>query len=91
VEHSEKEMNKKINFLVVELYFYAAVAIYCDMTTESRNSLLLGNGSVNTFPRKRKHATTQEEVFSVGATPRLYDENLRQPSRVTEFAVAAEN
>jgi hypothetical protein len=26
--------------------------LYCDMTPESRNSSLLGNGSLNIFPRK---------------------------------------
>jgi hypothetical protein len=69
---------------------------YCDMTPESRNSSLLGNGSINTFPRKRtrsgieepvskqwigKHTTIGvllETVFSVGAAPSLYNEDLRQ-------------
>jgi hypothetical protein len=52
---------------------------------------LLGNGSVNTFPRKRKRAqrcgkhissavnqraTIEEAVFSVGAAPRLYNKDL---------------
>jgi hypothetical protein len=32
------------------------------MTPESRNSLLLGNGSLNIFPRKRTRATTEEPV-----------------------------
>jgi hypothetical protein len=36
---------------------------YCDMTAERRNILLLGNGSVNTFPRKRKHSTIEERCF----------------------------
>jgi hypothetical protein len=78
------------------------------MMPESRNSSLLGNGSVNIFPRKRtrnniiavfsavlaadvvtqrcgkpisaavnQHATMEEVVFSVGAAPRLYNEDLR--------------
>jgi hypothetical protein len=34
------------------------------MTPESRNSLLLGNGSVNTFPRKRTR-NSRRAVFSV--------------------------
>jgi hypothetical protein len=82
---------------------------HCDMTPESRNSLLLGNGPVNipadsnarydrraVFPvvraslvaRQRcgKHisvavnqnATIEETVFSVGAAPRLHNEDLRQ-------------
>jgi hypothetical protein len=79
------------------------------MTTEIRNSSLLRNGSVNTFPGKRtrnnrrtvfsvvraalvatqrcgKHisaavnqlATIEEEMFSMEAAPRLYNEDLRQ-------------
>jgi hypothetical protein len=73
------------------------------MTPESRNSSLLCNGSVNTYPRERtratirekcflcsaphsllgtgevnQHATIEEAVFSVGAVPRLYNEDLRQ-------------
>jgi hypothetical protein len=32
------------------------------MTAESRNSSLLGNGSANTFPRKRTRATIEEPV-----------------------------
>jgi hypothetical protein len=82
---------------------------YCDMTPESWNSSLLGNGSVNTFPRKRtrnnriavfsvicaarvatqlcgkhtsaavnQHATIEEEIFSVGAAPSLYNQDLAQ-------------
>jgi hypothetical protein len=54
------------------------MAMYCDMTPESRNSSLLGNGSVNIFSRKRTHATIEEAVLSVGADPRLYNEDLRQ-------------
>jgi hypothetical protein len=77
------------------------------MTSESRNSSLLGNGSLNTFPRKRKrnsrravfsvdsaafvatqrccenisaavnqYVTIEEAVLSVGAVPRLYNEDL---------------
>jgi hypothetical protein len=38
------------------------------MTPESRNTSLLGNGSLNTFPRKRKLATIQERcVFVLSA------------------------
>jgi hypothetical protein len=79
------------------------------MTPKSRNSLLLGNSSVNTFPRKRtratieelcflfsaplsllrngavnisaavnQHATIDEAVFSVGAAPSPYNEDLMQ-------------
>jgi hypothetical protein len=79
------------------------------MTPESRNSLLLGNGSVNTFSWKRtrattdercfllsaphslllncavnisaavnQHATIEKALFSMGAAPRLYNEDLRQ-------------
>jgi hypothetical protein len=80
------------------------------MTTDSRkNILLLGNGSINTFPPKQtrnnrkavfsmvraalgamrrcgdhisaavnQHATIEEAVFSVGAAPRLYNQDLRQ-------------
>jgi hypothetical protein len=33
------------------------------MTPESRNSSLLGNDSVNTFPRKRTRATIAEGCF----------------------------
>jgi hypothetical protein len=32
------------------------------MTPESHNGSLLGNSSVNTFPRKRKRATIEEPV-----------------------------
>jgi hypothetical protein len=35
---------------------------YCDMTPESWNSSLLGNGSVNTSPRKRTRATIEESI-----------------------------
>jgi hypothetical protein len=42
-----------------------------------------------------QHATIDEAVFSVGAAPRLYNENLTQleleMSRVPELAVAAKN
>jgi hypothetical protein len=65
------------------------------MTPESRNSSLLGNVSVNTFPWKQTHATEEpvfkqrigkhtmievllETVFSVGAAPRINNEDLRQ-------------
>jgi hypothetical protein len=37
---------------------------YCDMTPESRNSSLLGNGSLNRFPRKRMR-NNRREMFSV--------------------------
>jgi hypothetical protein len=37
---------------------------YCDMTPESRNSLFLGNGSVNIFALKRTRATIAA-AFSV--------------------------
>jgi hypothetical protein len=38
--------------------------IYCDMTPESRNSPLLGNGSsLNTFPGKRTRITIEERCF----------------------------
>jgi hypothetical protein len=44
---------------------------------------------------KNQHATIEEAVFSVGSSPRLYNEDLRQLegelSRVAESAVAAEN
>jgi hypothetical protein len=63
------------------------------MTPESRNSSLLGNGSANTFPRKRTRATIEEPaseqrigkhtievlletVFSMGAAPIVYNEDL---------------
>jgi hypothetical protein len=39
------------------------VYIYSNMTPESRNSSLLGNGLVNTFPRKRTRATIVERCF----------------------------
>jgi hypothetical protein len=76
---------------------------------ESRNSSLLDNGEINTFPRIRTRATIEEgcflwpalrvakqrcgkhicgavnqyttikeAVFSVGAVPRLYNEDLTQ-------------
>jgi hypothetical protein len=69
------------------------------MMSESRNSSLLGNGSVNTLPWMRtratilveercflwcisaavnQHTTIEEAVFSVGAAPRLYNEDLKQ-------------
>jgi hypothetical protein len=35
---------------------------YCDMMSESRNSSLLGDGSVNNFLRKRTHATIEERL-----------------------------
>jgi hypothetical protein len=35
------------------------------MTPESRNSLSLGNGSVNTFPRKRTRANSTRAMFPV--------------------------
>jgi hypothetical protein len=38
------------------------VGTYSHMTHESRNSKLLGNGSVNTFPQKRTRATIEEPV-----------------------------
>jgi hypothetical protein len=42
-----------------------------------------------------QHRTIEEAVFSVGAAPRLYNEDLRQLelelSRVPELAVAVEN
>jgi hypothetical protein len=42
-----------------------------------------------------QHAATEEAVFSVGAAPGLYNEDLRnielELSRVQELAVAAEN
>jgi hypothetical protein len=88
------------------------------MTPESRNNSLLGNGSLNIFPRKRKcatiekrcllgvsealvamqrcgkhisaavnqHATIEEPVFSVGAAPRLHNEDLRQLELRTELS-----
>jgi hypothetical protein len=37
---------------------------YCDMMPESRNSLFLGNYSVNIFPRKRTRSTIAA-VFSM--------------------------
>jgi hypothetical protein len=48
------------------------------MMPESRNSSLLDNGSVNIFPWKQTHATTEEAVFSMGATPRLCNKDLTQ-------------
>jgi hypothetical protein len=48
------------------------------MTSESRNSSLLGDGSVNTFPRKRTRITIEERCFLAGADPRLYNEDLTQ-------------
>jgi hypothetical protein len=45
--------------------------MYYDMMPESRNSSLLGNVSVNTFPRKRRRATTEERCFLWGP-PRGY-------------------
>jgi hypothetical protein len=42
-----------------------------------------------------QHATVEEAVFSVGAVPRLYNDDLTplelELSRVPEFAVSAEN
>jgi hypothetical protein len=40
-------------------------ALYCDMMPESRKSLLLGNCSVNTIPRKRNARNNRKAVFSV--------------------------
>jgi hypothetical protein len=37
------------------------------MTPESRNSSLLGNGYVNTYPRKRTRATIEERCFLCSA------------------------
>jgi hypothetical protein len=51
------------------------------MTPQTQNSSLLGNGYVNTFPRKRTRATIEEAVFSVEAVPRLYNEDLRLAAR----------
>jgi hypothetical protein len=66
------------------------------MTPESQNNSLLGNDSVNTFPRKRTRATIEhpvskqrigkhitigallETMFSVGADPGPYNEDLIQ-------------
>jgi hypothetical protein len=42
---------------------YTPWTLYCDMTSESRNSSFLGNGSVNTVPRKRTHAEIEERCF----------------------------
>jgi hypothetical protein len=103
------------------------------MTSESPNSLLIGNGFVNTFPRKRtrnniravfsevrfaliatqrcgkhissavnQHVKIEDAVFSVGAAPRLYNEDVTQlegemrelsSAKISEkeMAVAAEN
>jgi hypothetical protein len=71
------------------------------MTPESRNISLLGNGSVNIFPRKRTRAAIEEpvskqrfgkhrievfleKVFSVGAAPIVYKEDLRQLRELRE-------
>jgi hypothetical protein len=61
---------------------------------------LLGNGSINTFPRKRTVVIIEElvskqriskntiigvlleKMFSVGAAPRLYKEDLRPVERI---------
>jgi hypothetical protein len=37
--------------------------IDCDMMLENRNSSLLGNNSVNTFPQKKMHQTKMSSVF----------------------------
>jgi hypothetical protein len=37
--------------------------MYCDMTPESWNSSLLGNGLANTVPRKRTCETIVERCF----------------------------
>jgi hypothetical protein len=42
------------------------------MMPESRNSSLLGNGSVNIFPRKRTLATLEERVFCGQRRARCY-------------------
>jgi hypothetical protein len=42
-----------------------------NMTPESRNSSLLSNGSVNTFPRKRTLGTIEERCFLWSAPPAL--------------------
>jgi hypothetical protein len=41
------------------------------MTPESLNSSLLGNGSLNTFPCKRKLATIEDQCFLWSASPSL--------------------
>jgi hypothetical protein len=86
------------------------------MSPENRNSLLLGNGSANTFPPKQTRATREERcflwsalvaaqrydkhisaavsqqgeieevVFSVGAAPKLYNEDLTQ--YINEFEIS---
>jgi hypothetical protein len=38
------------------------------MTPESQNGSMLGNGSTNTFPRKRKRTTIEKLFFVVRAT-----------------------
>jgi hypothetical protein len=43
---------------------------YCDMTPQSRNSLLLGNGSLNTFPRKNRGAVFSVASAALAATQR---------------------
>jgi hypothetical protein len=47
------------------------LTFYCDMTPKSRNSSLLGNGSVDAFPRKRTRATIEERCFLWSALPSL--------------------
>jgi hypothetical protein len=46
---------------------------------------LLGNGSVNTFPRQRiRKKQLLETVFSVGSSPRLYNEDSRPAEGIFE-------
>jgi hypothetical protein len=40
-----------------------SIHTYCNMTSESRNSSLLGNGWENAFPRKRTRVTMEERCF----------------------------
>jgi hypothetical protein len=46
--------------------YQTAFCFHSDMTLESRNSSLLGNGSVNTFPRKLTRATIEERCVFYG-------------------------
>jgi hypothetical protein len=65
---------------------------YCEMTPESRNngerrnSSLLGNGSINKFPRQRtRDARTEElleELFSVVPEPGIYSESRSDKQKV---------
>jgi hypothetical protein len=55
---------EKLSRIQPNLLLYTCLyRLYCSMTPESRNSLLLGNGSVNRFPRKWKCTQQQTNPF----------------------------